>query len=146
LNSFGSYSSVLKRLIFFYRRNAWIVSCAQESEYRCYKPDPAAEEDDGLYYTGSAGCDDDYSELSWFSAGVRVGVGISLGICLGVGVSAGLLARSYQSTSRTLTRRLISKLLWTGDNFTSLQRRNPNNPACQSCFASLNVSIVCVCV
>jgi hypothetical protein len=40
---------------------------------------------------------------------VRVGVGISLGICLGVG--AGLLARSYQSTAKTLTRRLISKLL-----------------------------------
>jgi hypothetical protein len=42
---------------------------------------------------------------------VRVGVGISLGICLGVGIGAGLLARSYQSTAKTLTRRLISKLL-----------------------------------
>ncbi|GJN08557.1 hypothetical protein PR202_ga26493 [Eleusine coracana subsp. coracana] len=83
---------------------------AEESEYRCYKPDP--DEDDSLYSMASAGRgDDDYSELSWFTAGVRVGVGIRLGICLGVGIGAGLLARSYQSTSRTLTRRLISKLL-----------------------------------
>ncbi|CAN6285068.1 unnamed protein product [Urochloa humidicola] len=82
----------------------------QESEYRCYKPDP--EDEDGLYLK-SEGIDEDeeYSELSWFTAGVRVGVGISLGICLGVGVGAGLLARSYQSTSRNLKRRLISNLL-----------------------------------
>lgn len=82
----------------------------EESEYRCYKPDPDAEED-SVPYTGSAEDDEEYSELSWFTAGVRVGVGISLGICVGVGIGAGLLARSYQSTSRTLTRRLISKLL-----------------------------------
>lgn len=82
-----------------------------ESEYRCYKPDP--DDDDSLYVTRSDGVDDgkEYSELSWFTAGVRVGVGISLGICLGVGIGAGLLARSYQSTSRTLKRRLISNLL-----------------------------------
>ncbi|CAL4929955.1 unnamed protein product [Urochloa decumbens] len=82
----------------------------QESEYRCYKPDP--DDEDGLYLK-SAGLDEDeeYSELSWFTAGVRVGVGMSLGICLGVGIGAGLLVRSYQSTSRTLKRRLIAKLL-----------------------------------
>lgn len=107
------YSSVatleLKRLMNPAQRSC--RSCAQESEYRCYKPDPDA--DDSLY-VGSAGRDDDdeeYGELSWFTAGVRVGVGISLGICLGVGIGAGLLARSYQSTSRTLTRRVISKML-----------------------------------
>ncbi|CAL4921635.1 unnamed protein product [Urochloa decumbens] len=82
----------------------------QESEYRCYKPDP--DDEDGLYLK-SAGVDEDeeYSELSWFTAGVRVGVGISLGICLGVGIGAGLLVRSYQSTSRNLKRRLIANLL-----------------------------------
>lgn len=84
----------------------------QESEYRCYKPDPDADDEDGLYLK-SAGFDEDeeYSELSWFTAGVRVGVGIGLGICLGVGIGAGLLVRSYQSTSRTLKRRLIANLL-----------------------------------
>ncbi|TVU47832.1 hypothetical protein EJB05_07443, partial [Eragrostis curvula] len=81
----------------------------EESEYRCYKPDP---ETDDSFYIGSAGRDEgDYSELSWFTAGVRVGVGISLGIFLGVGIGAGLLARSYKSTSSTLKRRLISNLL-----------------------------------
>ncbi|XP_066354462.1 uncharacterized protein At1g01500-like [Miscanthus floridulus] len=84
-----------------------------ESDYRCYKPDPDADDDDDSLYTRSDGVDDgeEYSELSWFTAGVRVGVGISLGICLGVGIGAGLLVRSYQSTSRTLKRRLISNLL-----------------------------------
>lgn len=83
-----------------------------ESDYRCYKPDP--DDDEDSLYTRSDGVDDDgeeYSELSWFTAGVRVGVGVSLGICLGVGIGAGLLARSYQSTSRTIKRRLISNLL-----------------------------------
>ncbi|CAN6290130.1 unnamed protein product [Urochloa humidicola] len=84
----------------------------QESEYRCYKPDP--DDEDGLYLK-PAGLeldeDEEYSELSWFTAGVRVGVGISLGICLGVGIGASLLLRSYQSTSRNLKRRLIANLL-----------------------------------
>ncbi|KAG2542312.1 uncharacterized protein At1g01500-like [Panicum virgatum] len=85
----------------------------QESEYRCYKPEPDADDEESSLYMKSAGLDEDeeYSELSWFTAGVRVGVGISLGICLGVGIGAGLLLRSYQSTSRTLKRRLISNLL-----------------------------------
>ncbi|KAJ1298113.1 hypothetical protein BS78_01G428700 [Paspalum vaginatum] len=88
----------------------------EESGYRCYKPDPDADDnyDVGLY-TRAAGLDEgeEYSELSWFTAGVRVGVGISLGICLGVGIGAGLLVRSYQSTSRALNlkRRLFSNLL-----------------------------------
>lgn len=82
------------------------------SEYRCYKPEPGMDDVDldGLY-ARTAGLEGEDSELSWFTAGVRVGVGISLGICLGVGIGAGLLARSYQSTSRSLRRRLISGLL-----------------------------------
>jgi len=85
----------------------------QESEYRCYEPEPDADDEESSFYMKSAGLDEDeeYSELSWFTAGVRVGVGISLGICLGVGIGAGLLLRSYQSTSRTLKRRLILNLL-----------------------------------
>ncbi|RLN18754.1 uncharacterized protein C2845_PM02G32450 [Panicum miliaceum] len=86
----------------------------QELEYRCYKPDPDADDDhEDSLCKRPAGLDGDeeYSELSWFTAGVRVGVGISLGICLGVGIGAGLLFRSYQSTSRNLKRRLISNLL-----------------------------------
>jgi hypothetical protein len=62
-------------------------------------------------YARTAGLEGEDSELSWFTAGVRIGVGISLGIILGVGVSAGLLARSYQSTSRNLRRRLLYGLL-----------------------------------
>ncbi|KAF7049854.1 hypothetical protein CFC21_058314 [Triticum aestivum] len=88
----------------------------QESEYRCYKPEPGMDDVDyDSLYARSAGLDHgldgEDSELSWFTAGVRVGVGISLGIFLGVGIGAGLLARSYQSTSRTMRRRLISGLL-----------------------------------
>ncbi|XP_062210468.1 uncharacterized protein At1g01500-like [Phragmites australis] len=79
----------------------------EKTEYRCYKPDPDAAAD--MRSSGPEG--EEYIELSWFTAGVRVGVGISLGICLGVGIGAGLLVRSYQSTSRTLKRRLISNLL-----------------------------------
>lgn len=82
------------------------------SEYRCYKPEPGIDDVDlDSLYARTAGLEGEDSELSWFTAGVRIGVGISLGIILGVGVSAGLLARSYRSTSRSLRRRLISGLL-----------------------------------
>lgn len=79
----------------------------EDSEYRCYKPEPSIDDIDynSLYMT-SAGLEGEDSELSWFTAGVSVGVGISL--CIGIG--ACLLARSYQSTSRSLKRRLISNL------------------------------------
>jgi len=81
----------------------------QESGYRCYRPEMGMEDVDlDSLYMGSAGLEEDEdSELSWFTTGVRVGVGISLGIFLGVGIGAGLLARS----SRGLKRRLISGLL-----------------------------------
>ncbi|KAI3444494.1 hypothetical protein Pfo_001159 [Paulownia fortunei] len=42
-------------------------------------------------------------QLSWFNAGVRVGVGIGLGMFLGVG----LLMRSYQATTRSFRRRFF---------------------------------------
>lgn len=42
-------------------------------------------------------------QLSWFNAGVRVGVGIGLGMCLG----AGLLFRSYQATTRNFRRKFF---------------------------------------
>jgi hypothetical protein len=30
-------------------------------------------------------------ELTWFSAGIRIGVGVGLGVCLGVGLGVGVL-------------------------------------------------------
>ncbi|GLJ10837.1 hypothetical protein SUGI_0136240 [Cryptomeria japonica] len=49
--------------------------------------------------------DGEEGELSWFNAGVRVGMGIGLGICLGVGVGVGLLVRTYQATTGPFKRR-----------------------------------------
>lgn len=43
-------------------------------------------------------------ELSWFSAGVRVGMGLGLAMCLGIGVGVGLVMRSYQAAAGTLRR------------------------------------------
>mmetsp|Transcript_4304 Transcript_4304/g.11134 ORF Transcript_4304/g.11134 Transcript_4304/m.11134 type:complete len:283 (-) Transcript_4304:64-912(-) len=45
-------------------------------------------------------------ELTWFNAGLRIGVGVGLGICLGAGLGAGILMRSYQATTSSLKRRL----------------------------------------
>lgn len=46
-------------------------------------------------------------ELTWFSAGVRVGVGIGLGMCIGVGIGVGVLMRSYQAATRRFRRRFF---------------------------------------
>ena len=46
-------------------------------------------------------------EMSWFNAGVRVGVGIGLGVCVGLGIGVGLLVRTYQSTTRNFRARLF---------------------------------------
>ncbi|KAF8401160.1 hypothetical protein HHK36_014464 [Tetracentron sinense] len=43
-------------------------------------------------------------ELSWFNAGVRVGMGLGLGMCLGVGVGLGLIIRTYRATSGAFRR------------------------------------------
>lgn len=51
--------------------------------------------------------DDEYGELTWFAAGVRVGVGIGLGICLGVGIGVGVMLRSYEAATRNFRRRLL---------------------------------------
>ncbi|CAM8971950.1 hypothetical protein QQ045_028668 [Rhodiola kirilowii] len=55
---------------------------------------------EGLY-TGEDG------QLSWFNAGVRVGVGIGLGVCIGAGLGVGFLMRSYQATTRKFIRKLL---------------------------------------
>ncbi|KAK4351981.1 hypothetical protein RND71_027499 [Anisodus tanguticus] len=68
----------------------------QVTEYRNYKPE--SEEDYNMYWRGMELMDGE-DGMSWFNAGVRVGVGIGLGVCVGVG----LLVR----TTRNLRRRLM---------------------------------------
>uniref|UniRef100_A0A0D3CBI4 Protein kinase domain-containing protein n=1 Tax=Brassica oleracea var. oleracea TaxID=109376 RepID=A0A0D3CBI4_BRAOL len=55
----------------------------QATEYANYK-----EEYEGDMYWRSECLD---GEMSWFNAGVRVGVGIGLGVCVGLGIGVGLL-------------------------------------------------------
>ncbi|CAL9215553.1 unnamed protein product [Arabidopsis halleri] len=71
----------------------------QATEYGKYR-----EEYEGDMYWRSECID---GEMSWFNAGVRVGVGIGLGVCVGLGIGVGLLVRTYQSTTRTFRRRLL---------------------------------------
>jgi len=52
--------------------------------------------------------DGETGDLTWFNAGLRIGVGVGLGICLGAGLGAGILVRSYQVTANSLKRRLSS--------------------------------------
>ncbi|KAF3493791.1 hypothetical protein DY000_02058399 [Brassica cretica] len=54
------------------------------------------------YYPEGMYVDED-GQLSWFNAGVRVG----LGMCLGVGIGVGLLMRSYQATTSNLRWRFL---------------------------------------
>ena len=35
-------------------------------------------------------------ELTWFSAGIRIGVGLGLGVCLGLGLGVGVLVNGYK--------------------------------------------------
>lgn len=58
-----------------------------------YNPEGWYSEDDG--------------QLSWFNAGVRVGLGIGLGMCVGIGIGVGLLMNSYQATTRRFKRRFF---------------------------------------
>eukprot|EP00249_Psilotum_nudum_P011853 c23424_g1_i1 orf=164-1219(+) len=44
-------------------------------------------------------------QLSWFKAGVRVGLGIGLGMCLGLGLGVGIFYRTYQSTAKIFNRK-----------------------------------------
>ncbi|PIA43246.1 hypothetical protein AQUCO_02000583v1 [Aquilegia coerulea] len=45
-------------------------------------------------------------ELSWFNAGVKLGIGLGVGMSLGVGVGLGLIIRTYKSSSGVF-RKLI---------------------------------------
>ena len=50
-----------------------------------YLYDKHEDEDYNSLYPGTAYADGEDGELSWFNAGVRVGVGIGLSVCLGLG-------------------------------------------------------------
>merc|ERR1711985_23607 len=56
--------------------------------------------------TGSLSEGED-GDLTWFNAGLRIGVGVGLGVCLGAGLGAGILVRSYQYTANSLKKRLF---------------------------------------
>lgn len=45
---------------------------------------------------GSAAEDLFKGELTWLSAGVRIGVGVGLGVCLGLGLGVGILMNGYK--------------------------------------------------
>jgi F0F1-type ATP synthase membrane subunit c/vacuolar-type H+-ATPase subunit K len=45
---------------------------------------------------GDAQLDTGDSSLSWFSAGLRVGLGIGFGVCLGAGIGVGILLNGYR--------------------------------------------------
>jgi hypothetical protein len=70
---------------------------------------PSAPDEHELRFFSSGGgesdaelLDDPGAELTWFSAGLRVGMGVGLGVCLGVGLGAGILISSYQRATRRL--------------------------------------------
>lgn len=67
---------------------------------------PESEEYNHLY-PGTDYFDGEDGQLSWFNAGLRVGVGIGLSICVGLGIGVGLLVRTYQGTTRNFRRRPI---------------------------------------
>ncbi|KAL1833779.1 hypothetical protein DCAR_0103895 [Daucus carota subsp. sativus] len=77
----------------------------QVADYSDHKPEN--EEYNPLYHPGMQYLEGEDGELSWFTAGVRVGVGIGLSVCLGVGIGVGLLVKTYQGTTRNFRRRLF---------------------------------------
>lgn len=42
------------------------------------------------------------NDLTWFSAGLRVGMGVGLGVCLGLGLGVGILVNTYRRTTTTV--------------------------------------------
>ena len=55
------------------------------------------------------------NELSWFSAGVRIGVGVGLGTCLGVGIGVGILVNGMVAGKDKIARiRTVVKSRITG--------------------------------
>ena len=71
-----------------------------------WAPPSASDEPELRFFNGGGESDaelmdDPGAELTWFSAGLRVGMGVGLGVCLGVGLGAGILISSYKrATSR----------------------------------------------
>lgn len=45
------------------------------------------------------------NDLTWFSAGVRVGMGVGLGMCLGLGLGVGILVNTYRRTTTSVGNR-----------------------------------------
>lgn len=41
-------------------------------------------------------------EMTWFSAGIRIGVGMGLGVCLGLGLGVGILVNGYKVSRERL--------------------------------------------
>ena len=41
-------------------------------------------------------------ELTWFSAGIRIGVGVGLGVVLGLGLGVGVLVNGYKVSRERL--------------------------------------------
>ncbi|CAN0866750.1 Uncharacterized protein At1g01500 [Linum grandiflorum] len=56
--------------------------------------DNPLNEDYEQFHRGVVEMEDEDGELSWFNAGLRVGVGIGLRICVGIGIGVGLLVRA----------------------------------------------------
>ena len=74
---------------------------------------------DGTVFDRSVSCGDlgdgqldtgDTSELSWFSAGLRVGLGIGFGVCLGAGIGVGILLNGYRGAHARARR--LKDVMW----------------------------------
>jgi hypothetical protein len=50
-------------------------------------------------------------ELTWFGAGVRVGMGLGLGVCLGMGLGVGILVNTYRRTTQRVSNLRASGVL-----------------------------------
>ncbi|GMI89742.1 hypothetical protein like AT1G75180 [Hibiscus trionum] len=70
------------------------------AEYRSYKHGNG-EDYKNIYRRGTECIDGKDGELSWYNAGIRVG----LGVCLGAGIGVGLLVRTYQTATRNFKQR-----------------------------------------
>lgn len=47
---------------------------------------------------------EEQGQLTWFNAGIRVGMGLGLGVCLGVGLGVGILTRTLTNTNTAVKR------------------------------------------
>ncbi|KAJ8621281.1 hypothetical protein MRB53_029810 [Persea americana] len=87
-----------------------VLSCIREGEetggdnFKDPEEKVIQEAEDGYYILKQKGeekmfVEEEEGELSWFNAGVRVGMGLGLGMCLGIGVGVGLVIRTYRATA-----------------------------------------------